>query len=250
MTNTFTSKVTARARKVGAVALFGAATAAAIFTCAGAVHAAPAAGTAHAPAAGAPYSSGSAAIVGNPSAAAPYWQRQSDSDCGEMAVADVIGEITGREPSEPDITAVAERTPSTVHSGAIWRPDAYTSNADLRVLLAGYGIGSEDGSRSLQDVQQALRNGQKVIVGLNDEIIWNTPGGRTKENHFVVVTGIDSATGTVHLNDSGIDDGRDEQVPIADFEQAWATSHNFAVITTQSEEPTNHVARKQDSVIG
>lgn len=235
MTNTFTSKVAAPARKFGAVALFGVGAAAAMITCAGAVHAAPAAGTAHAvPAAGTAQSSDPVAIVGNPSAAAPYWQRQSGTDCGEMAVADVIGEITGREPSQLDITAVAERTPSTVHSGAIWRPGDYTSNADLRALLADYGIGSEDGSRSLRDVRLALGNGQKVIVGLNDETIWDTAGDRTKENHFVVVTGIDSATAVVHLNDSGIDDGRDEQVPVAEFEQAWAASHNFTVITTQS----------------
>jgi hypothetical protein len=51
----------------------------------------------------------------------------------------------------------------------------------------------------------------------------------------VVVTGIDSATGMVHLNDSGIDNGRDEQVPVAEFEQSWAASHNFTVITTQSQ---------------
>lgn len=229
MTNTFSPKAAAPARKFGAVALFGVGAAVAMITCAGAAHAA---GTAHAvPGAGTTQSSGSATVVGNPSAAAPYWQRQRGSDCGEMAVADVIGEITGREPSEADITAVAERTPSTVHSGTIWHPGDYTSNADLRVLLAGYGIGSEDGSRSLQDVQQALGNGQKVIVGLNDEVIWDTPGDRTKENHFVVVTGIDSATGVVHVNDSGIDTGRDEQVSLAEFEQAWATSHNFTVIT-------------------
>ena len=121
-----------------------------------------------------------------------------------------------------------------MHSGAVWHPGEYTSNGDLRTLLAGYGIGSDDGPRSLQDVQQALEDGQKVIAGLNDETIWNTPGERTKENHFVVVTGIDSADGVVHLNDSGIDTGRDEQVPVAEFEQAWATSHNFTVITTQA----------------
>ena len=50
----------------------------------------------------------------------------------------------------------------------------------------------------------------------------------------MVVTGIDSATGMVHLNDTGIDNRRDEQVPVAEFEQAWAASHNFTVITTQS----------------
>jgi hypothetical protein len=35
----------------------------------------------------------------------------------------------------------------------------------------------------------------------------------------------------VHLNDSGSTVGRDEQVPIAIFGQAWATSDNFAVVT-------------------
>ena len=59
-----------------------------------------------------------------------------------------------------------------------------------------------------------------MIVGLNDETIWNTPGDRTRENHFVVVTGIDPAGDVVHMNDSDIADGRDEQVSIATFEAA------------------------------
>lgn len=50
-------------------------------------------------------------------------------------------------------------------------------------------------------------------------------------NHFVVVTGIDTKAGVVHLNDSGIIAGRDEQVSIATFEQAWAPNHNSAVVT-------------------
>jgi hypothetical protein len=35
----------------------------------------------------------------------------------------------------------------------------------------------------------------------------------------------------VHLNDSGINSGRDEQVSIATFEKAWATGHQGAVVT-------------------
>jgi hypothetical protein len=35
----------------------------------------------------------------------------------------------------------------------------------------------------------------------------------------------------VHLNDSGIKAGRDEQVPLATFERVWATSNNVAVVT-------------------
>jgi hypothetical protein len=35
------------------------------------------------------------------------------------------------------------------------------------------------------------------------------------------VIGVDSTNGVAHLNDSGSDDGRDEQVPIATFMSAW-----------------------------
>ncbi|MBV9513018.1 MAG: C39 family peptidase [Mycobacteriaceae bacterium] len=225
MTTTFTSKLAAPARKVSAGLLLGAALAATVVAHAGAAHATPAAGS--------PDLRISAAVFGDPSAAAPFWRYQTDSDCGEMSVADVVGQITGQEPSERDVTAVAEKTPSTVHSGMMWHSGAYTSNGDLRTLLSTYGIDSEDGSRSFEDLEQALGNGQKVIVGLNDNIVWNTSGDRKSENHFVVVTGIDLESGKVHLNDSGIASGKDEQVSVADFKKSWATSHDFAVITAK-----------------
>ncbi len=46
------------------------------------------------------------------------------------------------------------------------------------------------------------------------------------------MTGVDTAGGVVHLNDSGNPDGRDEQIPMALFVKSWATSHNFMVFTT------------------
>jgi hypothetical protein len=70
-----------------------------------------------------------------------------------------------------------------------------------------------------------------VIAGVNNRILWNEGGNRAEENHFVVVTGIDTAAGVVHLNDSGVRAGRDEQVSLATFEAAWETSDNFAVVT-------------------
>jgi hypothetical protein len=181
----------------------------------------------------APDSNHPGGMYGNPAAAAPYWRYQTnDSDCGEMAVADVVGQVTGDEPTEKQITTVAENTPSTVHSGPIWAPGKYTSNGDLAALLAQYDIQSTPSHGSMQGLEQDLANGQTPIVGLNAETIWNQPGDHTQEDHFVVVTGIDTITGMVHLNDSGIKDGQDEQVPISTFEKAWATSHNFVVVTT------------------
>lgn len=169
---------------------------------------------------------------GDPAAAAPYWRyQQQDLDCGEMAVADVVGQITGHQPSEDNITGVAGSIPSVSRPGSIYQPGAKTKNSDLPVLLAHYGIPSDAVHTNLGSLEQDLDQGRKVIVGLNDRIIWNSSGDRSQENHFVVVTGIDTGTKLVHLNDSGAAAGRDEQVSIATFEAAWNTSDNFAVVT-------------------
>jgi hypothetical protein len=52
-----------------------------------------------------------------------------------------------------------------------------------------------------------------VIAAVNAETIWNASDNRNVDNHVVVVTGVDTKAGVVHLNDSGITRGRDEQVP-------------------------------------
>ncbi|HKI41922.1 MAG: C39 family peptidase [Mycobacterium sp.] len=168
---------------------------------------------------------------GDPAAAAPFWRyQQQDLDCGEMAVADVIGQITGHEPTEAEITATAANMPSGSHAGPIYRPSGRTSNSDLAALLRHYGIQAADVHTNIDALERDLDQGRKVIVGLNDKTIWDEPGNHTQENHFVVVTGIDTAAGVVHLNDSGIKAGRDEQVPLGTFEKAWGTGDNFAVL--------------------
>jgi hypothetical protein len=79
--------------------------------------------------------------------------------------------------------------------------------------------------------EQDLAGGHKVIVAVNSETLRNQCGNRSTEDHFVVVTGIDTKAGVVHLNDSDSNTGRDEQIPIATFENPWAASHNFVVVT-------------------
>src|ERR1700761_5853408 len=82
-------------------------------------------------------------LYGDPAAAAPFWRQQEFSDCGEMAVADVVGQMTGREPTEQQVDAVASRLPSTMGSGPIWAPPGNTYIKDLPVLFAYYWIKSE-----------------------------------------------------------------------------------------------------------
>ena len=61
--------------------------------------------------------SGAGTFYGDPEAAAPFWHYQDyDDDCVEMAVADVVGELTGDEPSEHAIVELAHSTPSISHS--------------------------------------------------------------------------------------------------------------------------------------
>jgi hypothetical protein len=170
-------------------------------------------------------------MYGDPVAAAPYWRQQHGSDCGEMAVADVVGQITGREPTEQQMITLAENTPSTAGHKPIWKLTGTTDIADLPILLWHYWIRSENIQTDTAAIARKLGGNHKVIAIVNAETIWNRPGKRNSANHFVVVTGIDSKAGVVHLNDSGISTGRDEQVPIVVFEQAWAPNYNSAIVT-------------------
>jgi hypothetical protein len=202
---------------------------------------------------GAPSSEGT--LYGDPAAAAPFWRyQQYDDDCVLMAVADVVGELTGHQPSEQTIVKVAQSTPSTVHSGPIYtkpkkrKPGSGTSFEDEPALLAHYGIHAVDTDKEsaaktgvptgMKALEQDLAKGRKVIVAVNSELIWRepvedkTPDGEPESNHAVVVTGVDTASGMVHLNDSGIEDGRDEQVPVDIFVRSWATSDDEMTVTS------------------
>jgi hypothetical protein len=196
-------------------------------------------------------------LYGDPDAAARFWQRQQyGDDCVPMAVADVVGQLTGDQPSEQAVVAVAESTPSTVRKGSTYTRPAKrkggegsfgTSFADEPALLAHYGVHAvnshqNDGPKGdaptgIDVLEQALARGRKVIVGVNAELIWRKPvkdkttDGRPEANHAVVLTGIDTRAGVVHVNDSGSAKGRDEQVPIDIFARSWATSGNQMTIT-------------------
>jgi hypothetical protein len=183
---------------------------------------------------------GAGTLYGDPSAAAAFWRyQQSDDDCVEVAVADVVGELTGKQPSEQQIVKLAQSTPSSVHSGPIYtKPKKHksgegTSFDDEPTLLAHYGIRAVSTDREsaatthvatgMVALEQDLAKGRKVIAAINSEVIWGEPvedkssDGEPAPNHAVVVTGVDTAAGIVHLNDSGSEDGRDEQVPIDVF---------------------------------
>ncbi|MBO0678150.1 C39 family peptidase [Mycolicibacterium sp. S2-37] len=181
-----------------------------------------------------------AEMFGDPDGMAGWTVAQSYDDCAIMSAADVIGQMTGDAPEEDDIVAFAAKTPSVSRPGDMvydmatydGDPNAGSIFEDLPIVLEHYGVHSRyvDGA-SLGALEQVLGNDGAVVVSLNAETIWHTDGDRTVHDHAVVVTGVDTDTGVVHLNDSGTQDGADEQVSIDTFTTAWQTSGNAMVAT-------------------
>jgi hypothetical protein len=176
-------------------------------------------------------------MYGDPQAAAPYWRYQHQQDCGLMAVADVIGQLNGREPSQIGMELRGIFTKSESHRGDVYHFDG-TSPQDMVLLLQKHGIQSDlTTGNSMGALEQDLAGGHKVIAALNAETIWNYPAGngdRTTPDHAVVVTGVDTGANVVHVNDSGTPDGRNEQIPMATFSQAWTTSDDLLIVTQET----------------
>nr|WP_231127148.1 C39 family peptidase [Mycobacterium colombiense] len=185
-------------------------------------------------------------MYGNPAAAAKYWVAQSlEDNCGLVSIADLVGEVTGNAPTERQMLDLAESTPSGANPGPIYAPrndsshsgpDAGISMSDLVILLDHFGIKSEMTSTSDRDqnglplLEQYLAKDRKIIAFVNSSVILNADDQRTKGDHFLVVTGIDTAKEIVHLNDPGIDHA-DEQVSFGTFMTAWQTSDQSIVVT-------------------
>jgi len=197
----------------------------------------------------------SGGISGDPDAAGQYWGRQHYDDCALMAVADVVGEVTGSKPAEDEVIALAGSIPNGRGSGPIYilptdpaaasettpRKNQLPVISDLPVLLGHYGVDSVHTNDSIAanggiptgipGLELLLADGKKVIASINGETIWNQTGDRSVHDHDVVVTGIDAAAGIVHLNDSAIPSpGPNSQVSIDTFESAWQTSNHAMVV--------------------
>jgi hypothetical protein len=62
-------------------------------------------------------------VFGDPTAVAKYWRQQSlEDNCGLMSVADVVGEITGNQPTEQQMITLAQNTPSGTNPEPIYAP--------------------------------------------------------------------------------------------------------------------------------
>lgn len=190
-------------------------------------------------------------VYGNPDDASRYWVEQSYSDCGLMAVATVVGMVTGDAPTEQDMIELAGNIPSQERPGPIYLPpqpgDDTTDNAtapeDQLRLLKHFGIGAtvtnDDIAAAggiptgLDALQQYLGTDRKAIVAVNAETIWDQDGDHTEEDHAVVVAAIDSDQQVAYLSDSGTETGAGEQVPLDTFEAGWRASGHALLVTDE-----------------
>jgi hypothetical protein len=199
-------------------------------------------------------------VLGNPIQEEQYWGHQShQDDCQEMAMADIVGQLTGHEPSEAEMVSLTEQMASASHPGDVYVPGQGTSTQDAVEVFSHYGItstysddqgGTVSSDQCLQSLESALSNGGKPLVSVDAPMIWDSLGiahqlDPGQPDHAVVVTGIDTSTNTVYLNDSGVGDtdgqhGAGEAVPLDVFMQSWATSgHEMVVADPVQQADTN-----------
>lgn len=174
------------------------------------------------------------------------WDLQHlDDTCSIVAqeyILDEIGQAYGIDFSEDELLEIAT-------TNGWYTPDGGTPALYMGSLLEAHGIGVEKTvNASLEDINWQLQAGNKVLVAVDSDEIWNPDGideddlianlqgmPGQKPNHTVQVVGIDNSDPNnpmIILNDPGIRDGKGLTVPADNFLDAWEDSNNFMIATT------------------
>ena len=165
-------------------------------------------------------------VTGVPADDMQLWEYQGNTGrCAIYAQKFAIEALIGREVPIEELVAVAEENG--------WFNEASgggTTTLNMDKLLEYYDVAHEMSfDNDMSDIEQALNQGHKVIVGVDSGQIWygddnNIFSPDTQADHAVEVIGIDYSnpnTPMVVLNDSGSPQGCGELVPLDVFENAW-----------------------------
>lgn len=206
-------------------------------------------------------------MYGDPSKNARYYVKQTSGNCVLMASAMMIGQLTGRTPTEQQIVFEAMRTPSDVVAGKMmyWglkNQMRWAYYKDAQKLLLHHGVTSTlttyrgAPNTALAALETALSDPDKaMMVAIEADTVWNAvvynkgfvpPAPGTRANHAIVVIGVDTATNTVYVNDSSVSQinpatgrpwGQNMAVPLNVFMAAWGTSDFLTVVGELTAEP-------------
>lgn len=163
-----------------------------------------------------------------------YWHLQKEStSCAIVAQQGILNSL-GVDVDEDQLIQIATEE-------GFFDPTIGTRPDDVGKLLELAGVPViRKYNCTLNDLADWLERGEKVIVGLNANEVWQplydsngAPVDQICEGHAVWVTGIevDGKDTFVILNDSGNQNGQMSKVRLEDFENAWSDFGSFATTT-------------------
>lgn len=172
-------------------------------------------------------------VVGEPATDMESWEFQGNTNrCALFSQKFAIEQITGQDIDIESFADIAEENGWFSENGG-------TTTLNMDKMLDYYDIDHEmQFDASLSDLEDALRNGDKVIVSVDSGQIWYgeandifSPG--TVSDHALQVVGIDYSNPDAPmavLNDSGSPAGCGEMVPLDIFENAWAAGDHQMIV--------------------
>lgn len=169
-------------------------------------------------------------VFGDPEDA-ENWHRQTQKNSCSIACQEMVAEqLLDRDFSEQEMIDYAEKQ-------GWYDPAEGTPMSKVGSLLEAIGMDVERVSNcSITDLMQSLADGEKVICGVNNQILKeprlaDMPG--LKANHSVEFIGVDFTNPKnpqVILNDPGVKNGQAIRHDMDVFMKAWSTCDNYAVI--------------------
>jgi len=165
-------------------------------------------------------------IHGEPKADIEFHQAQPGPvDCLPTSVAMVLSDVTGEEVLASDVVA-------TAHDLNVMTDTGMAAEDGVK-LFEEYGVDAELSSGTLDDIREALDNGDNVVIGLDSADLYAGEQGpfdnQMTAGHAIEITGIDDEAGVVYINDPGFSDGAGVEIPIEVFEDAWEDADNTMI---------------------
>ncbi|WP_172652838.1 C39 family peptidase [Rhodococcus opacus] len=153
-----------------------------------------------------------------------WFFQQVDGYCGPSSAAQVIAQYTGVVIDDPQQLVDRALELGLMQDGD---PAQGMTLPNLEILLEDQGVPCTAQDSSIDDLKTKLEDGYGVIAMVDSGEIWNPDqeaGEDETADHFLVVAGIDETRGVVILSDPGAPNGNQLEVPIDQFEDAWADS--------------------------
>ncbi|UNN04757.1 C39 family peptidase [Rhodococcus opacus] len=153
-----------------------------------------------------------------------WFFQQVDGYCGPSSAAQMIAQYTGVVIDDPQELVDRALELGLMQDGD---PAQGMTLPNLEILLEDQGVPCTVQDSSIDDLKTKLEDGYGVIAMVDSGEIRNPDqeaGEDQTADHFLIVAGIDETRGVVILSDPGAPNGNQLEVPIAQFEDAWADS--------------------------